>query len=261
MAGATAEDVKVLGLSLSPFVIRVRIALRLKRVEYELVEVRITEPKSEILVKSNPVYKKIPVLLHRGKPICESAVIVQYIDEEWTDGGGSSSILPADPFDRAIARFWAAYIDIKVKVPVFAIHQIKNKTFDAYFFDLNQLPAPVRALRFETEAAKEVELAEQIRQALGLLEEAFVECGKGKGFFGGDAVGYVDIALGSYLGWMMALEKAKSVKLLDAEKLPRLAGWAERFLAEESVKGLVPDADEYQKFYAAAAARTSATPA
>ncbi|XP_042462243.1 probable glutathione S-transferase GSTU6 [Zingiber officinale] len=236
MAGATAEDVKVLGLSLSPFVIRVRIALRLKRVEYELVEVRITEPKSEILVKSNPVYKKIPVLLHRGKPICESAVIVQYIDEEWTDGGGSSSILPADPFDRAIARFWAAYIDIK-------------------------LPAPVRALRFETEAAKEVELAEQIRQALGLLEEAFVECGKGKGFFGGDAVGYVDIALGSYLGWMMALEKAKSVKLLDAEKLPRLAGWAERFLAEESVKGLVPDADEYQKFYAAAAARTSATPA
>ncbi|XP_042456986.1 probable glutathione S-transferase GSTU6 [Zingiber officinale] len=236
MAGPSAEDVKVLGLSLSPFVIRVRIALRLKRVEYELVEVRITEPKSEILVKSNPVYKKIPVLLHRGKPICESAVIVQYIDEEWTDGGGSSSILPADPFDRAIARFWAAYIDIK-------------------------LPAPVRALRFETEAAKEVELAEQIRQALGLLEEAFVECGKGKGFFGGDAVGYVDIALGSYLGWMMALEKAKSVKLLDAEKLPRLAGWAERFLAEESVKGLVPDADEYQKFYAAAAARTSATPA
>ncbi|XP_074571365.1 glutathione S-transferase U17-like [Curcuma longa] len=236
MAGAVVEDVKVLGLPLIPFVIRVLIALRLKRVEYELVEVQIAEPKSEILVKSNPVYKKIPVLLHRGKSICESAVIVQYIDEEWSDGSGSSSILPADPFDRALVRFWAAYIDDK-------------------------LPAPVRALRWGTEAEKAAELAGQIRQALGLLEEAFVECGKGKGFFGGDAVGYLDIALGSCLGWIRALEKAKSVKLLDAEKLPRLTGWAERFLAEESVKGLVPDADEYQKFYAAAEARTSATPA
>ncbi|KAG6524320.1 hypothetical protein ZIOFF_014226 [Zingiber officinale] len=82
MAGAAAEDVK-----------------------YHLVEVWFLEPKSEILVKSNPVYKKIPVLLHHGKPICESTVIVQYIDEEWSDNGGSSSILPADPFDRAMARF------------------------------------------------------------------------------------------------------------------------------------------------------------
>ncbi|XP_074569594.1 putative glutathione S-transferase GSTU6, partial [Curcuma longa] len=232
MAGAAAEDVKVLGLPTSPFVIRVLIALRLKRVEYELVEVRIAEPKSEILVKSNPVYKKIPVLFHRGKPLCESAVIVQYIDEEWSDGGGSSSILPADPFDRALARFWVAYIDDK-------------------------LPALIRALRVETEAAKATELAGQFRQVLGLLEEAFAECGKGKDFFGGDAVGYLDFALGSCLGWIVALEKAKSVKLLDAEKLPRLTGWAERFLAEESVKGLVPDADEYLNFYTVEAVRTA----
>ncbi|KAG6488286.1 probable glutathione S-transferase GSTU6 [Zingiber officinale] len=236
MAVAAAEDVKVLSDPLNPFVIRVLIALRLKRVEYELVEVQLAEPKSEILVKSNPVYKMVPVLLHREKSICESAVIVQYIDEEWSDGGGSSSILPADPFDRAIARSWAAYIDDK-------------------------LTALIRALRVETEAEKATELAGQIRQVLGLLEEAFAECGKGKGFFGGDAVGYLDIALGSCLGWIMALEKGKSVKLLDAEELPRLAGWAERFLAEESVKGLVPDADEHLKIDEVAAARTSATPA
>ncbi|KAG6524324.1 glutathione S-transferase U15-like [Zingiber officinale] len=236
MAGAVAEDVKVLGVSLSPFVIRVLIALRLKRVQYELVEVRLAEPKSETLVKSNPVYKKIPVLLHRGKPICESAVIVQYIDEEWTDGGGSSSILPAAPFDRAIARFWAVYIDDK-------------------------LPALIRAMRPEKEAAKVTELAGQIRQVLGLLEEAFAVCGKGKGFFGGDAVGYLDIALGSCLGWIVALEKGKSVKLLDAEEFPQLAEWADRFLAEESVKGLVPDADEYLKILGVAAVGTSTTAA
>ncbi|KAG6488284.1 probable glutathione S-transferase GSTU6 isoform X1 [Zingiber officinale] len=236
MARAAAEDMKVLGDPLSPFVIRVLIALRLKRVEYEFVEVQLTEPKSDILVKSNPVYKMVPVLLHRGKPICESAVIVQYIDEEWSDDGGSSSILPADPFDRAIARFWTVYMDDK-------------------------LTYLIRALIGEKEAAKVTELAGQIRQVLGLLEQAFTECGKGKGFFGGDAVSYLDIALGSFLGWIMALEKGKSVKLLDAEELPPLAGWAERFLAEESVKGLVPDADEHLKNYEVATVRTSATPA
>ncbi|KAG6524293.1 hypothetical protein ZIOFF_014199 [Zingiber officinale] len=141
----------------------------------------------------------------------------------------SSSILRAEPFDRAIARFWAVYIDDK-------------------------LLALIWALRSEKEAAKVTELAGQFRKVLGFLEEPFAECGKGKGFFGGDAVGYLDIALGSWLGWIRALEKDKSIKILDAEELPRLAEWAKRFLAEESVKGLVPEADEYLKLYAAAVA-------
>ncbi|KAG6528133.1 hypothetical protein ZIOFF_010282 [Zingiber officinale] len=47
MAGTTAEDVKVLGITLSAFVIRVPIALLLKRVKYEFVEVLITESERD----------------------------------------------------------------------------------------------------------------------------------------------------------------------------------------------------------------------
>ncbi|RWW38789.1 hypothetical protein BHE74_00055942, partial [Ensete ventricosum] len=106
-ASATTAEVKLLGLWLSPFVTKVGIALNLKKVGYELVQVEIHGQKSEILVKSNPVYKKIPVLIHQGKPICESAIIVEYIDEIWTS---EPPILPSHPFDRAVARFWATYI-------------------------------------------------------------------------------------------------------------------------------------------------------
>jgi len=110
MAGE--DELKLLGMWASPFVLRARLALSFKGLKYEYVEEEIFGNKGELLVKSNPVHKKVPVLIHNGKPICESQVIVQYIDEIY--GGAAPSLLPVDPYDRAVARFWAAYIDDKV---------------------------------------------------------------------------------------------------------------------------------------------------
>ncbi|CAL1383460.1 unnamed protein product [Linum trigynum] len=50
---------------------RPRIALNVKSVEYELLQEQFGS-KCELLLKSNPVHKKIHVLLHNDKPICES---------------------------------------------------------------------------------------------------------------------------------------------------------------------------------------------
>ncbi|KAF2323344.1 hypothetical protein GH714_034791 [Hevea brasiliensis] len=58
----------------------------------------------------NPVHKQIPVLIHNGKPICESMIIIKYIDEVWND---RAPLLPSDPYQRAHARFGADYIDKK----------------------------------------------------------------------------------------------------------------------------------------------------
>jgi glutathione S-transferase len=104
--------VRVIGLWPSPFVIRVLIALKLKGVEFEFVE-EVVGRKSELLLTSNPVHKKIPVLLHHGKPISESLIIVQYIDEVWSSG--APAFLPVDAHARAVQRFWAQYVDDKVE--------------------------------------------------------------------------------------------------------------------------------------------------
>jgi len=109
MAGK--EDLKLLGLEVSPFVIRVRMALGIKGVSYEYVEEDLPFNKSDLLLASNPVHKKVPVLIHNGKPICESLVILQYVDELFA----GRSILPTDPYERATARFWAAYAGDKVQ--------------------------------------------------------------------------------------------------------------------------------------------------
>ncbi|KAE8679056.1 hypothetical protein F3Y22_tig00111402pilonHSYRG00743 [Hibiscus syriacus] len=59
----------------------------------------------------NPVHKKIPVLIHNGKPVCESPIQVQYVDEVWHD---KAPWLPSDPYQKAIARFWGTdYVDKK----------------------------------------------------------------------------------------------------------------------------------------------------
>jgi len=117
---ATVEgeaEVKLLGMWASPYVTRARIALSIKGVRYEYAE-EVLANKSELLLKSNPIYKKVPVLIHNGNPIRESMIIVQYVDDVWATG---PSILPADPYERAMARFWAVYIDDKVRSTSFEI--------------------------------------------------------------------------------------------------------------------------------------------
>jgi len=92
------------------FGMRTRIALREKGVEFEYREEDLRN-KSPLLLQMNPIHKKIPVLIHNGKPVNESIIQVQYIDEVWSH---KNPILPSDPYLRAQARFWADFIDKKV---------------------------------------------------------------------------------------------------------------------------------------------------
>ncbi|CAL9082662.1 unnamed protein product [Musa acuminata var. zebrina] len=220
MAAAGGIEVKLIGAWPSPFVLRARIALNLKGVEYEFLQEKFGE-KSELLLRSNPVYKKIPVLLHHGKPICESMIIVEYVDEAWPAAG--RAILPADPYERALHRFWASYVDDKLN------------------------PSGAALSKAQTEEAK-VEAAGQVIAGLKLLEEAFGRLSKGEGFFGGDDIGYVDIALGCFLGWLKVMEKTSGVKFIDEEKMPLLARWAERFCAHEAVKAVMPEPERLAEF-------------
>ncbi|XP_059316306.1 glutathione S-transferase U17-like [Lycium ferocissimum] len=215
-----AGNVKLLGIWASPFVNRVEIALKIKSIESEFIQENLLN-KSELLLKSNPVYKKIPVLFHDEKPICESLVILQYIDEVWTNG---PSILSSDPYDRAISRFWAAYIDQKWFPLVMELRNAQGKE------------------------AKEAVL-DKIYEGDLLLEEAFIKISKGKSFFGGDSIGYLDIVLGSLLGWVKAQETMDEVKILDETKIPNLAKWDERFCSNEVVKDIIPQPEKLVEVY------------
>ncbi|CAA7395323.1 unnamed protein product [Spirodela intermedia] len=187
----------------SPFVKRARIALNLKKVGYEFIAERM-QPKSELLLKSNPVHKKIPVLFHKGNPICESLIIVQSTS---TRHG-----TPSTPDSLPILTIGPSHASGQ---PTFTTREYNMANTD------------------EERAAA----AEQILAGAQLLEEAFQTCGKGGRWFGGDAVGYLDIAL---------------------DKFPQLTAWAARFCAEEAVKGVMPEIDKLLELAAAMMARSKA---
>jgi glutathione S-transferase len=91
-------------------------------------------------------------------------------------------------------------------------------------------------------------LVEQVGEGLALLEEAFGKCSKGKAFFGGDGIGFLDIAFGCYLGGLRVTEKMYEVKLLDEAKTPGLVKWADRFCSDGAVKGVMPETEKLLEF-------------
>ncbi|KAL6508120.1 hypothetical protein OROHE_021662 [Orobanche hederae] len=204
------SGVKLPGSRYSPFVNRVVMALEMKSIEYEIVEMSPYE-KPELLVKNNPIHKKVLVLIHGDDPICESLIILQYIDDAWTNG---PSLLPLDPYERSIARFWAAFLDDKLAPLLKEVNMVEGE-----------------------EAKKPV--LEKIFEALLFMEEALIKCSKGKAFFGGEDVGYIDIALGSHVGWIRVYETLIGTKIFDESKTPFLVRWAERLYSDSLVKDVM----------------------
>ncbi|EFH64449.1 predicted protein [Arabidopsis lyrata subsp. lyrata] len=89
---------------------------------------------------------------------------------------------------------------------------------------------------------------EEVEEGLLQLEDAFVSLSKGKPFFGGEAIGYMDICFGSLVVLLKAREKFKAEKLLDETKTHSLCKWADQFLSDETVKNVVPEIDKVAEF-------------
>ncbi|XP_076908099.1 putative glutathione S-transferase [Bidens hawaiensis] len=197
-----ADEVKLYGFPGSPYVSRVTTALKLKGINYEFV-VEDLGNKSADLLKYNPVYKKVPVLVHNGKPISESLLIVEYIDDVWK----GVPVLPQDAYEKAQARFWAKFIDDKC------------------------MPAIFKAIGSH---GQEQAVAEAHEQLQFLENELNV---KGKKFFGGDNINLVDIAATFIAYWLGAAEEALGITVLSKDKFPKITEWCGNYINCQAVKG------------------------
>lgn len=97
---------KLIGSHGSPYVRKVRIVLAEKRIPYEFVLARPSEPAS-IVPEFNPL-GQIPVLVRDdGRPLYDSAVIVEYLDGLVSE----PPLIPQAFADRIEVRRWEALGD------------------------------------------------------------------------------------------------------------------------------------------------------
>ncbi|KGN63854.1 probable glutathione S-transferase [Cucumis sativus] len=207
-------EVKIIGSAGSLFCIRVEWALKLKGIEFEYI-VEDLRNKSELLLKSNPVHKKIPVFLHNDKAISESLLIIEYIDETWKE----NPILPEDPYDRANARFWAKFLDEKGLIGAWEACQAEGE---------------------EKEKAVEAAI-----QNLALLDKEI----QGKKFFGGEQIGYLDLAAGWICHWLNVLDEVGEMNVFDRERVPSLHEWAQNFIHVPVIKESLPPRETLVNYF------------
>ncbi|CAL5386279.1 unnamed protein product [Camellia sinensis] len=208
------NNVVLLNFWPSSYGMRVKIALAEKGIEYEAKEEEnLWGDKSPLLLEMNPVYKTVPVLIHNGKSICESLVIVQYIDDTWH---GSSPLLPSDPYERSQARFWADYICKKLYNIAYKVWKVKGE---------------------EQEAFKK-EFMECLKTLEGELGD--------EPYFGGDTFGYVDVVLVSLSPWFYTIETFANF-CIETES-PKIVLWVKRCMERESVSRSLPDPQQIYGF-------------
>ncbi|CAI0556906.1 unnamed protein product [Linum tenue] len=195
-----ADEIKLLRLWASPFCQRVELALKLKGLQYQLIDEDIWN-KSELLLQSNPVHKKVPVLFHNGNAIAESFVIMEYIDETWKH----TPLLPKHPHGRANARFWANFVDEKVFKTASIAYLGKDKAQE--------------------------DSIELFSQQLKMLEAELA----GKDYFGGDSIGFVDIAAFFIMHVYGVVQEVKEAELMTQEKFPVLVQWLAKLEANDLV--------------------------
>ncbi|XP_022950130.1 probable glutathione S-transferase [Cucurbita moschata] len=199
------EELQVFGNHVSPFSRRVELALQLKAIPYQYIEEDIPK-KSHLLLKYNPLYKKVPVLVHNGIPLLESLIILEYIDENWK----TNPILPQHPRERARARFLAKYID--------------HKVFRSW----------IKAARSGREGREKA--VEEACKALEPLENEL----KSNKFFGGDSIGLVDI-VGIFVGyWIPVMQQALGFQILTTHRFPKLTKWSQELLKHSVVNQALP---------------------
>ncbi|KAL7586631.1 hypothetical protein Lser_V15G38726 [Lactuca serriola] len=208
------DEVKLYGAGGSPFVCRVKFALKMKGIKYENFEEDISNMSADVL-KYNPVHKKVPVLLHNGNPIAESLVIVEYIDDVWKE----VPILPQDPYERSVARFWAKFIDDKCNPAAFKV--------------------------FGSNGDEQV-IAEACEQLQMLENELKV---KGTKFFGGDNINLVDIAADFIAYWLGTIEEVTKITFFTKDKFPKLTEWADEFVNCQVVKEILPPRELLLEFF------------
>ena len=185
-------------------------------------------------VKLNP-NRVVPTLVHDGKPVIESNVICEYIEDVWPE----TPMRPDDANDRARMRVWMRQLDDGVHAATGTVSTCVAFRFQHLKRDPQELKAWLDALdparRERTKAAIELGTAAPQFAAAVLrfdklfadMDEALRDCR----WLAGDQFSLADLAYAAYAARLTHLGLDDMI-----ESRLRVADWRDRLFARPSYK-------------------------
>ncbi|MEQ8860819.1 MAG: glutathione S-transferase family protein [Pseudomonadales bacterium] len=191
---------KLISHYLCPYVQRARIVLAEKSIPHDLEFIDLAD-KPAWFGRISPL-GKVPVLITDERPLFESAVITEYLDE-MTPG----SLHPGDPYDRARNRAWIEYASSTLGVI-------------AGFYS----------------AREEATFGEKTEALRGRFRTLEAELNPGP-YFNGTAFSLVDAAFGPVFRYFDVIETFTDLEFFD--DLPKVTRWRHELAMRPSVRNAV----------------------
>jgi len=179
----------------------------------------------------------VPTLVHDGRPVIESNIICEYLDEAFPQ----QRLMPTDPYLAAQVRFWMKHVDGKLhpscgamQWPLLMMPGLMKKSEEERQALLEQIPeAPRRArqkrlVKFGLDAP---DVADGVKTYVKTIQDMEKSLEKSR-WVVGDTFSLADVALAPYFqtllqfGWTALYEK----------RYPHVADWYARCRERESYK-------------------------
>jgi glutathione S-transferase len=200
--------IRIIGSYVSPYVRKVLACMALKRIDDYEIDPITPFFGSEKFSRLSPL-RRIPVLIHGDLVLNDSTVICAWLDEAWP----GYPLLPADPADRAKARWLEEYADTR----------LGDLCIWGLFYQ--RVVGPMVWGDPCDEARVEAVLNEGLPGTLDYLEGLAPT----DGFLFGE-IGLADIGVATFFR-----NAAYARFEIDAARWPRAAGWVARTLAHDCI--------------------------
>ena len=219
---------------------RVRITLAEKSLEWESAHIDLA--KRENL---DPEYLKlnpngvVPTLVHDGRVLYESNVIIEYLDEIYP----TPSLRPTDPYERAHMRIWMDRIEHVLHRNINLVSWTKQGRYKR--FEGMSKTELQNVLDNQATEAKRAILKKRLEEGVSDVATVFAEARvaevldkmedrlKNRPWLCGDNISLADVSVAPFLE---RFEANKMPGLTDWTKRPKLGNWWERMQARQSFK-------------------------
>ena len=209
----TTPNLKLISFTLCPYVQRAIIVLNEKNISFDIEYIDLSAPPPEFYDIS-PL-EKVPVLLVDEKPLFESMVICDYLDEIT-----ENSLYPSNAFTKAQNRSWIEFGNDILNTTFNFLHEDDPKNFN--------------------------HLKETLIDRFEILEEE-MEVTEGE-YYNGENFSMIDAVYAPIFLYQQQIAKHKDYEIFD--DAVNVKAWGERLLKRPSVINSVPDSyqDDMDKY-------------